>query len=153
MSCFGATASPELSLLLGSLPISHEARSREHTQEGSVAFSGLQITTQSHQMVSSPFARNMDVFYTGQHQWREVPCNPQEKLNSQQSKEMLPIKTKTKILSSEFPLISETDFPETRANQVYVHCTPLTPVFLWLCKLQGEDLPFSHRSPFSDNVH
>ena len=69
---------------------------------------------------------------------RQVPCNPEEKLNSQESKEMLPITTKTKTFSSEFPLISETDFPETRANQIYVHCTPLTPGFLWLCKLQGE---------------
>lgn len=51
---------------------------------------------------------------------------------------MLPITIKTKTFSSEFPLISETDFPERRANQVYVHFTPLTPDFLWLYKIQGE---------------
>lgn len=30
------------------------------------------------------------------------------------------------------------NIPEKRVSQVYVHCIPLTPGFLWLCKLQGE---------------
>lgn len=51
---------------------------------------------------------------------------------------MLPITIQTKTFSSELPLISETDFPETKASQVYIHRTPLTPGFLWLCELQGE---------------
>lgn len=40
--------------------------------------------------------------------------------------------------SSKLPFISETNFPERRASQVYVHCTPLTPGFLQLWKLQGK---------------